>query len=199
MDRTFTIGEVLKKGWELTKAHIGFLIIFQIILFFVSIFSSFESDSFFIVQFVLFVLSLLIELGFYNSALLIAKGITPTYDQLYSNWRKLLPFVIAAFLFVVMFGVGLVLLLVPAAIVLARYSLFTFFILDKDATPLGSLGDSEKATKGLFGKMFGLMMALIGINLLGFLLLGIGLLITKPVTTIALAVAYRKLIGEDTV
>ena len=51
-------------------------------------------------------------------------------------------------------------------------------------------------TKGRIGELFVFGLALFGINLVGAILCGIGLLFTYGITAIAVAYAYRTLRGE---
>ncbi len=52
-------------------------------------------------------------------------------------------------------------------------------------------------TKGRIGELFVFGLALFGINLVGAILCGIGLLFTYGITAIAVAYAYRTLRGES--
>jgi len=192
----FTIGGAIKEGWRLTKEHFWFLIGYQIILYVIILLFSGPHPSY--LRGILFwlaewVLVVLVKMGLYNSSLLIAEGLKPDFDQLYQNWRMFLSWIVAGFLFGIMFTIGLFLLIVPGCYVWAKYGFFPFFILDKQIGPIEALKQSGEATKGYRWPIFLLFLACVGLDILGFLLFGIGLLITTPITLIALATVYRKI------
>ena len=91
---------------------------------------------------------------------------------------------------------GLILLIIPGIIWAIKFQFFGYFIVDKGLGPIESLKQSAKITKDtkwtLF--LFGLLSGLI--NLLGALLLLVGLFATVPTTMMAKAFVYRKLLGQ---
>lgn len=197
-EKNFSISAVLKEGWELTKVNIGFLVVYQIILYAVAFLlggneGGWKMATLHLLGFVIVVLG---KMGLYQSVLMMTTGNKPGFDQFYKNWPQFLSWIVANFLFAVMFGVGLILLIVPGCYVLARYGLFPFFILDKNLGPLESLKEAGDATEGIRWQMFLLFLACVGLNILGMIFFLIGLLITVPVTLLALAVVYRRLTGQ---
>lgn len=199
LDKSFTIVGVLKEGWELTKVNIGFLVVFQVILFFLLwLFSDVHQGDWKLspVHLIGWIIIMLAKMGFTNSALLLTKGLKPGFDQFYINWRLLLSWIVAGFLFGIMFTVGLVLLIIPGLLVWATLGFYPFFILDKKLGPIEALKKSAEATKGIRGSVLLLFLACAGIDLLGLMFFGVGILIAAPVTLIATAVVYRKITGQ---
>jgi len=196
---SFTISGAIKEGWELTKVNIGFLVVYQIILFFlIWLFNDSNYDwKLAPVQFIGWIIIILGKMGFYNSALLLTKGLKPSFDQFYANWRLLLSWIVASFLFVIMFVVGLILLIVPGLYVLATFGFYPFFILDKRLGPIESLKQAAEATKENRWQILLLFLACAGIDILGLLFFGVGILIAAPITIIALATVYDKLSGQS--
>lgn len=197
MDNVFSIGDSLKKGWESTKTHLGFLIGYEIILFFLVFIFSLGNDRILGILWrtLGFVVMVLVKIGLYNSALLIARNIKPNFDQLYINWRLAVSWIIANFLFGLMFVIGFLLLIVPGLYVLARFGLFPFALVDGHLGPIEALQESSRLTEGLRWKLLLLWLAFAGINILGALVFGIGLFITIPVTLLALAYVYRQIVA----
>lgn len=188
----FSISELLKRGWELTKEYLGFLIAYQIILWILVGLMAAAEDRWFL-HLALWILVIFAKMGLYGAALLISREFKPGFDQLYIHWRKFFSWIIANILFGLMFVIGLILLIVPAFYVLSRYGLFPFFIIDKDSGPIEALKQSSKATEGIRWDLFLFFLAAIGINILGALVFGVGLLVTIPVTLLALTTLYRRL------
>jgi uncharacterized membrane protein len=75
--------------------------------------------------------------------------------------------------------------------------MFAFFsVIERELGPIEALSESNRITRGHKWPLFGLVLLLIGINLLGVLALGVGLLVSIPVSTLAFVHAYRVLGGE---
>ena len=60
-----------------------------------------------------------------------------------------------------------------------------------------ALKKASELTKGRIGELFVFGLALFGINLVGAILCGVGLLFTYGITAVAVAYAYRTLNGES--
>lgn len=198
-NKEFNIGNVIREGWELTKVNIGFLIVYQILLFFIFwLFTNPKGGWGFIpVNFIGWILIILGKMGLVNSTLMLTRGLKPRFDQFYSNWRLLISWVVGGFLFAVMAVIGFALFIVPGLIVWAVFGLFPLFILDKGSGPIEALKQSAEATKGIRWHIFLLFLTCAALNILGLICFGIGLLITGPVTLIAIAVVYRKITGQS--
>lgn len=197
--QSFSIKGALQEGWELTKVNIGFLVVYQIILFILMWLFGESQGNWRLapIHFVGWVIIMLGKMGFYHSALLLTKGLKPSFNQFYSNWRLLLSWIIAGILFGIMFVIGLILLIVPGLMVWAIFGLYPFFILDKGSGPIEALQQSAEATKGIRWQIFLLFLACAGLDLLGLLCFGVGLLIAAPITLIALTSVYRKITGQS--
>jgi hypothetical protein len=94
-------------------------------------------------------------------------------------------------------GVALLVAGVAAAIYLGlMFSLYPYLIVDKNAGPVEALGRSRRVTSGARGWLFvfGLLLGLI--NVLGALVVLIGLFVTLPVTLVAMAYVYRQLLAQ---
>ncbi|MEK7510623.1 MAG: DUF975 family protein [Patescibacteria group bacterium] len=89
--------------------------------------------------------------------------------------------------------VVLAILIIPALVVSLVFGFALYLVVDKDLGPIDALKESARITKGHRLQIFFLLLAVIGINLLGLLALVIGLLVTIPTTVLAMVHAYRTL------
>jgi uncharacterized membrane protein len=78
-----------------------------------------------------------------------------------------------------------------------RFYFFIYFIVDKKAGIIESLKRSWEITKGQAWNLFLFNLVLFGINLLGVICFLIGLLVTLPITGVATAFVYRKLLSQS--
>ena len=70
------------------------------------------------------------------------------------------------------------------------------FVIDRHDSAVEGIRSSVRAISSQAGPVFLLALALIGINILGAIALGLGLLITVPLSTIASTYAYRVVSGR---
>lgn len=93
--------------------------------------------------------------------------------------------------------IGMVLLIVPGIILALMFMLYSYFIVDKGAGAIQSIKMSVKATAGHRWQLFGFALVCVLVNIVGALLLGVGLLVTIPTTMLAGVYIYRKLVQPD--
>jgi len=80
---------------------------------------------------------------------------------------------------------GLLLLIVPGIIWALKYSLYGYFVIDRNMGPLEALKASAEATEGAKGELFSLALLLFGVQILGLICLCVGLLFTIPLALVA--------------
>lgn len=200
-DAPFSMSDVLKEAWKLTKENFWFLLSYQLIIVILAgIFSLGNDDVIGMIWkvigwFVIFTA----EIGFVNSALIITRGGKPGYDQLYSNWPLFLNFFIAAFLYHLMVGIGLMLLIIPGLYLWVRYGFFGLFIIEQGVDPIESLKLSAKATEGKRWHLFWFFVLCVLLIFLGMLFFVVGLFVAIPVTMLAIVLVYRKLVKSTVI
>lgn len=129
----------------------------------------------------------------FRLALLLHDGRAVALRDLLPDWMTFLSYLAVSILYGLLVAAGLVLLVVPGIYLAVRYGLVGFLVVDERADVLGSFRRSSELTRGVRWSLFVLGIALLGINLLGALAFGVGLLFTIPLTAFAAARAYRQL------
>ena len=92
--------------------------------------------------------------------------------------------------------IGIILLIVPGVIAALGLMFTPYLVVDKGMHPIAALKESWRFTKGHKLQLFVLVLAIVGINILGLLALVVGLLVSVPVSMLAIAHAYRALSGN---
>lgn len=201
----FKVGEVISQAWKYTKENIGFFIGYFVITFLVSFLFSFIATKLsdrgrdilsLLMHIAGWIVGIFIQMGFVKSALLITSGVKPGFNQLFANDKYFISYLVSNILYNLMVIIGLILLIIPGVYLAVRYLLFQYFILDKDMGPIESLEAASRASEGKRGFIFWLSCVLILLNIAGALLLGVGLLITIPITILSFAIVYRKLVHD---
>jgi uncharacterized membrane protein len=112
---------------------------------------------------------------------------------LFTQIHRVLIYVASSIIFGVMVLIGLVFFIVPGIYIGIRCHFFGFFIVEEGCGPIDALSRSAELTKGNVGNLFLWWLMLFGINVVGLLALGVGVLITAVITMLATAVVYRYL------
>ena len=195
---SFSICEALEFGWTKTKAHSGLLFRVMLTLFALDVASAIVhkvlNDTLLGVGagVAFIVVGVIVGAGFTRILLRIAQGHAAHYQDLVPPARLVWYFFCASVVAGVITAVGLVALIIPGIYLALRFSMVRFAVLD-GAGITESLRQSGKETRGHKWHLLGLFLVLAGVNLVGLLLLYVGLLITVPVSGLAWAHVYLKL------
>lgn len=99
----------------------------------------------------------------------------------------------ASFLMSVIVILGLIALIVPGIILALALSMAPYLVVEKKLWPMPAFKESWAMTKGSWLTLFLLGLVIAVMNFIGALLLMIGLLITVPVSMLAMVHVYRTL------
>ena len=103
------------------------------------------------------------------------------------------PFLLVYVLYALIVGVGIALLIVPGVIWGLKFGFAGFALVDKKLDPIEALRASSRLTDGVKTQLLAFALLMIGVNILGAIAFGIGLLVTIPTTCIAGAYVLRRL------
>ncbi len=215
MKKTFSASEALRYGWELTKEHylliVGTALIPALIQWVPTIIRSVLQFSYHSADQLPVMLSLFLGvLGLICGVLssyasfgttliylhLIGKEKTSLSDMFSPGGKLFLNYIIAAFISGFVTVVGLLLFIIPGIIFSIKFQYFALVILDKKLGAVEALKMSSKITDGVKMDLFAFGFLMLLVNLGGLLLLGVGLLATIPMTTLAHIYVYRKLLAQ---
>lgn len=184
--------EILKKNTRLIAILMGAFVVFNIVQ---SAFSSAfkESPLSVVVSLAFSALSIFFEIGFIKIVLKLIDGHKAEIQELWAYPQYFINLLVSSILYGLIVGVGFILLVVPGIYLALRLQFYSFYVVDKNAGITDSLKMSWEATKGNTLNIFLFVLILIALNILGAIALLVGLLVTIPVSFIAVALLYRKL------
>ncbi|HVU75724.1 MAG TPA: glycerophosphoryl diester phosphodiesterase membrane domain-containing protein [Candidatus Paceibacterota bacterium] len=104
-------------------------------------------------------------------------------------WQYLLASIVVG----IMVVVGFILLIVPGIYLALRFLFVQYLIVDRKMGMSDALKESSRMTEGKKWRLLGFLLLVILLNIVGAILLFVGLLVTIPVTMIATAHLYRSL------
>ncbi len=201
----FSKGEAIRFGFEKAKKHLFFFVVLFLIWIGVSavygalhfaVITQTGVEGYFLLNLVNWIFSSILTLGMIDIALKIADNKKAEYKNLFFlNWKLLFVYIIANLVRSIATVVGLLLLIIPGIIIALKLQFIDYLIVDKKMG-FEAFNKSWEMTKGVKWNLFvfGILLALI--NILGFLALIVGLFVTLPLSMVATAFVYKKLVSQ---
>ena len=191
MDTLFSKKEIISFGWNKTKEHFWFLFGMLVLVLLATGASNF-------IPILPLIVGIFASISIITVTLIIADGGTPHSKELFSkygNYKIFLNYLIASIIAGVAILIGLFLLVLPGIYFAIRLQFYKFLIVDKeDIGPIMALKESWRMTDNHAWNLFLFLILIALLNILGAILLGIGLFVTVPISMIAYALLYRKLL-----
>lgn len=209
----FTIGDLLSEAWQRVKGTKGIIIGGFVVFYAVLLVASFLIGGFFGILGVVNdspMLSVVVEMvvGIFASALaypfmagINMIGIRRAADQpisfndIFSHFGRTVPLVITAIISMLLIYLGMILLIIPGLYLAIAYMLAIPLVVERGLSPWQALETSRKAITQHWFKVFGLFLLLGLITGISAIPLGIGLVWTIPLFTVAIGILYRTIFG----
>ncbi len=134
-----------------------------------------------------------VEVGLLKISFTIYAGEKPTFSELFAHLALGPKFLACQLFYALMVVVGLALLLIPGFYLGVRYAWFGFCLVDEKANLIESFQHSATRSAGQTAHLLTIFAALLVFNLLGASLLGVGLLVTIPISVLMLVAIHRQL------
>lgn len=193
---TFSIGAAFTFGWETFKKRPAFFIGITLIILVVSWVTGFVIGKVVGTENVIggllnLAVTTLVDLGVVATMLKVFDNPeSPTFADLWHP-QQYLPYLAATILTAIIVVVGLILLIIPGLIAAVALLFVKFIVVDRKLGPIEALKESARITKGHRMTLFLFVLAIAGINIVGALLLLVPLLVTIPISSLAMVYAYR--------
>jgi uncharacterized membrane protein len=188
------VGDYFKAGWELFKKYpagfVGFFIIIivtSLALNLVPVIGVLASCA---------VISPL-NAGFFIVGAKLLKNQTPEFVDFFGGFKLFLPLALLGVVSSLFIAIGLILLIVPGIYLIVSYLFAIMFVVDRGLDFWPAMETSRRSVQPVWFKVFGLFLLLLLLNLAGALLLGVGLLISIPLSHCILTVAYAEIFGIE--
>jgi hypothetical protein len=193
------IGEVLQEAWEIFKKNPGKLIsaycVFLLINLVAGIVLRLISP---IGDFLLYIVDIMVLAGVYYFYLEVYRDERASiFDIFYPIKEYFVRLLIMAFLKIVLISIGFVLFILPGIYLSVSFIFSELLIADKGFKSWGALDWSRKNVTKSWFSYFAFLLVLMFINILGLIPFGLGLLITGPLSLMAIVVAYVQKFYEE--
>ncbi len=194
------ISEAIRFGWKTVQAAFAFILLTLALAFIVPIVIKtgaervFHHDGqVFLITLVSWLVTATFCLGLAKIYLRYRDGEKPIFENLFDGVARAHIWFASALIADVAIVMGLFLLIVPGVIMMLRLWMVGFVLVDERTGPIDAIQRSWDITRGHTMDLLVLFIALLGLNILGACCLGVGLLVTMPISGLALAHVYREL------
>lgn len=195
-ERAFRSGEAIQRGWEITKAHFLSLLLplSALLLILGGAEGTAQRNGQGLLHLVMQVLSMLVTMGVWRVVLRLDAGEPASLSALKEvDVVGFVRYLLAIVFFWVVVGIGLVLLVLPGLYLATRLFLAPILVIDRGLDPVAALKRSWELTDDVLVDVIVFFLFLFGINLLGAIPAGLGLLVTTPISFLATVHVYRRL------
>lgn len=143
--------------------------------------------------------TIILQIGLIETSLRLVRGEKVEFTDLYKHitLKKGLLYFVSSFIMLVLTVAGFILLVIPGIFLAIALMMTEYVAVDKQFGPIESVFASNKMVWGNWWKMFGLVLVLIVLNILGFFAFIIGLLLTIPLSMLVIADAYNQLESKN--
>lgn len=176
------MGRWLSAGWNLVTEDLGTYIVITLISFLLSSVPLIQGS---------------LIAGFHIYTLKKLTGRRAEFADMFKGFNFFIPALVASLLIGLFTFIGFLCLIIPGLVIIAMYKFTYLFIVDKRMDFWQAMKASHAIVRNdYFGfTMFVIVVFLV--NVLGFLCLLVGLLVTVPLTFAAITVAYQEIVGFD--
>jgi uncharacterized membrane protein len=197
----FSIEKALRFGWDTVQKNLVFLVgvvlFMALISYFPLIIEMYARERvggyLILFRIVSSFLQVVMSMGLIRISLRFVDNQEADTKDLFSCFHLFFRYLIASIIFAVFVLLGLVLLIIPGIILALKFQFYDYFIIDKELGIMESIERSGKITEGALWELFLFTLVLFGINILGALCFIVGLLVTIPISMVAMAHVYRQL------
>jgi uncharacterized membrane protein len=136
-----------------------------------------------------------LSVGFFVVSAKLLQRRPPGFQDFFAGFQFFLPLLLLTIVSPVLIILGLVLLIIPGIFLLVCYLFASNLVVDRRLDFWPAMELSRRTVQAQWFGFFVFFLLLLLINLAGLLALGVGLLISCPVSACALAVAYAEIFG----
>jgi len=133
--------------------------------------------------------------GFYVVSAKLMQRRTPEFQDFFTGFQFFVPLLLLSVVSAILIILGFILLIIPGIFLMVCYLFPSMLIIDRRLDFWPAMELSRRTVQTQWFGFFVFVLLIILINLGGALLLGIGLLVSLPVSACAVAAAYADVFG----
>lgn len=190
--QTFSIKESFSSAWKIEKLQLGKFMLIGAILLGVSLVSGLVENQNWVFSLLSYILQAYLGLLWIIFSIRTMEKGSLVFRPIFKEIRPelFLKFFIMTVLVTIIIVLGTILLIIPGIIAAIGLQFAGYFLVDTGSSISESMKMSWHNTKGFRLKLFWLVILVGLVNILGALMLGVGLFITIPLTSLVLSHVY---------
>jgi len=189
------LGDYFKTGWGLFKQYpggfVGFCLLNLLIQGLLNGFSHVGAVASIAVTSPLF-------MGNFIVSAKLLQGQTPEFSDFFAGFQYFLPLLLLSLVAGLFIGIGTLLLVIPGIYLAVAYFFSSYLVVDRRLDFWPAMELSRHTINPRWFGFFAFMLLLVLLNLAGAVALGVGLLVTIPLSFCAVTVAYAEIFGLQT-
>jgi len=198
MTKSFSPSQAIQTGWKITTKNFGLVLTLMLIAYgipqiIIMLAGTDYSSSRGIVEVINLIYNIVVSMGMLAVTLKLVRGQSTTWQDLFGQYKKFIPYILATILYSLMIGLGFIFFIIPGIYLALKYQFYTYCIIDKNMGPIEALKASGKITKNQEWRLLGLAFLQMGVVLLGLLAFLVGSLLALPVVMLASAYVFEQL------
>jgi hypothetical protein len=210
-DYEVKIGEYFGRGWEIFKQKAPLFVLYTILLVAIQAVIAFlpyplgpgggedAPPGGGILNFAFNVVTPVLAAGYYFVAFQVARRRSAEFNDFFQGFNRFLPIFLTSLISGLLTVIGFALLVLPGIYLAVAYLFAQPLVIDKSADFWQAMETSRKLITKKWFSFFVLLLAIFFLNLGGALLLGIGLLVTIPLSVCIVAAAYEDIVGLNSI
>ncbi len=187
-----SVGEFFSQGWQLLQKNIvgfiGYVLLLVILNFVLQQIPKLGPLATFILNPILFA-------GLFIVAFKLLQEKSTSFGDFFQGYKNWIHLILGSIVSSILIGIGTILLIIPGIYLSTSYIFSLPIIIDRQTNFWDAMEASRKIITKKWFSWFGFLLLLGIINLVGALIVGIGMLVTIPFTFCAIAVAYQQVVG----
>ncbi len=209
--KSFSISDAISFGWAKTKQHFWTVAPLILATVFIRIVSSVLAGGSHhgammsyrgefsgnpigsLLSFLVSIYGLIVSANVIKAFFNVVDGNKVEFWDIFTPKDYTLQYLITVIFYGVIVAIGTILLIIPGIIFAIMFSFGYFLVIDKKLDATAALRRSKAITDGQKFELFGFGIAIVVLNIVGALFLGVGLFITIPITCFASIQVYRLL------
>ncbi|MEK9173862.1 MAG: hypothetical protein AAB845_01190 [Patescibacteria group bacterium] len=195
----FSATDIISQAWQLWKNHIVFSWLVLGVIFLVTIVFGIldPRGENMLISVLSMAVTLFFELGAFALFLkLVRTGQEGKIGEIIGQKDIYLQALIGNLIYYVLMVIGFILLIIPGVYVFVRFLLLPYVFVDQKLGWQEALKEASRLSDGDRWNLLGFVALLVLMNIVGALLLVVGLLVSIPVSAIAMAMVYEHLKKE---
>ena len=189
------VSSLFSRSWQTLKEHLWPTVAVFVIYSLLTSAGSMIQDDPGLGDLIMYIIAGPITAGTYMYALRRIRGEEADLGDMFDGFRVFVKALGVFVLYSVMIVVGLVFLIVPGIYVAIAFYPCMYLVMDDELDIIETLRKAWRMTEGYRGKLFVVLLAVIGVNILGLIALLVGIIFTGALSLLVGAAVYNELAG----